>query len=107
MDVNKNVTAPCCCEQSTIKGDCYRFSILTPQLVRMEYAADGVFEDRPTQLAVNRNFPPVSFEVHETESSLQIRTEALDIFYDKGPFTPNTLQVKVRSECCGIYCTWN
>ena len=90
-----------------IVGSCYRFSILTARLIRMEYDPDGVFEDRPTQLAVNRFFPAVEFAVHETEEHLEIITDALNIFYDKGPFTVNRLQVKVRSECCGIYCTWN
>ena len=90
-----------------IVGSCYRFSLLTARLVRMEYDPDGVFEDRPTQMAVNRSFPPVEYAVYETDQHLEIITDALNIFYDKGPFTVHSLQVKVRSECCGIYCTWN
>lgn len=103
----KKAWNPHCSAQSMIVGSCYRFSILTARLIRMEYDPDGVFEDRPTQLAVNRFFPAVEFAVHETEEHLEIITDALNIFYDKGPFTVNRLQVKVRSECCGIYCTWN
>lgn len=98
---------PRCSAQSMIVGSCYRFSLLTARLVRMEYDPDGVFEDRPTQMAVNRSFPPVEYAVYETDQHLEIITDALNIFYDKGPFTVHSLQVKVRSECCGIYCTWN
>lgn len=103
----KQVLSPRCSAQSMIVGSCYRFSILTARLIRMEYDPDGVFEDRPTQLAVNRLFPAVEFAVYETDEHLEIITDALNIFYDKGPFTAHSLQVKVRSECCGIYCTWN
>lgn len=103
----RNDMCPCCRPESTIVGPCYRFSILTPQLIRMEYARDGVFEDRPTQLAVNRFFPAVTFQVFETEDRLEISTEYLNLLYEKGPFTAHSLQIKVRSECCGIYCTWH
>ena len=57
---------PHCSAQSMIVGSCYRFSLLTARLVRMEYDPDGVFEDRPTQMAVNRSFPPVEYAVYET-----------------------------------------
>ena len=89
---------PRCSAQSMIVGSCYRFSLLTARLVRMEYDPDGVFEDRPTQMAVNRSFPPVEYAVYETDQHLEIITDALNIFYDKGPFTVHSLQVKVRSE---------
>ncbi|GAA2049932.1 hypothetical protein GCM10009839_65130 [Catenulispora yoronensis] len=38
-----------------------RFEVLTPTLVRMEYAGDGKFQDAATFNAVNRSFPAVSF----------------------------------------------
>lgn len=97
---------PCCRAENMITGSCYRFSVLTPKLIRMEYDPDGVFEDRPTQLAINRLFPKVKFEIYETEEYLEIITDYLNVCYYKGPFTVHSLQVKVRSECCGIYCTW-
>src|SRR5579864_3025982 len=34
-----------------------RFTVLSPTLIRMEYAADGVFDDGLTFNVVNRNFP--------------------------------------------------
>ena len=40
--------------ENTIQGDKYRFTLLTPCLIRMEYREDGKFEDRPTQVVWNR-----------------------------------------------------
>ena len=37
--------------ENTIQGDKYRFTLLTPCLIRMEYREDGKFEDRPTPVS--------------------------------------------------------
>jgi alpha-glucosidase (family GH31 glycosyl hydrolase) len=95
-----------CRQGSIIAGDNYRFTILTPRLVRLEYAEDGVFEDRPTQIVLNRNFETPQFTVYETEKQLEIDTEWLSISYDKKEFSPGGLNVKVRSASYGIYSTW-
>ena len=39
---------------AVIRGDRYRITVLTDGLVRLEYADDGVFEDRASTFAVNR-----------------------------------------------------
>lgn len=95
-----------CRPDSVVKGECYRFTILTPQLVRMEYSSDGVFEDRPTQIVLNRNFETPAFSVYEREKHIEIDTEWLSISYDKNEFSLGGLSVKVRSESSGIYSTW-
>ena len=51
--------------ENTIQGDKYRFTLLTPCLIRMEYREDGKFEDRPTQVVWNRKFNPVDFRVEK------------------------------------------
>ena len=38
-----------------------RFTVLTPQLIRMEWADDGVFEARATMGVVNCNLPVAGF----------------------------------------------
>jgi len=96
-----------CRPGSVVAGDHYRFTILTPQLIRMEYAYDGVFEDRPTQTVLNRNFETPYFTVYETEKQLEIDTEWLSISYDKKEFSISGLSVKVRSESRGIHSTWH
>ena len=52
-----------------VKGNTYRFTILTPRLIRIEYNKDGIFEDRATSLVVNRNFPECKFNMTTDENS--------------------------------------
>ena len=42
-------------EKATFKGKKYRITVLTERLLRLEYNEEGIFEDRPTQLALFRN----------------------------------------------------
>ena len=56
-----------------------RFTILTPQLVRMEWAEDGVFEDRATLGVVNRRLPVPPFRVSREDGVLTIRTDSLTL----------------------------
>ncbi len=104
--MDKLSTKGLCRTESVAAGACYRFTLLTARLVRMEYAADGVFEDLPTQMALNRDFETPAFIVRETNALLQIDTEFLSISYDKKEFSPGGLSVKVLSPCRGIYSTW-
>ena len=96
-----------CRPGSVVKGERYRFTILTPQLVRMEYSGDGVFENRPTQVVLNRNFETPAFTVCDRDERIEIDTEWLSISYDKNEFSMGGLSVKVRSESSGIYSTWH
>ena len=71
-----------------------RFTVLTPQLVRMEWSADGRFEDRATLTFVNRELPVPEFKVSESKSKLTIRTSALTLTYLKnGRFSADNLKV--------------
>src|ERR1700759_932795 len=38
-----------------------RFTVLTPQLIRMEWSADGKFEDHPSFVFLNRRLPVPKF----------------------------------------------
>ena len=58
-----------------------RFTVLTPQLVRMEWAADGQFEDRATLGMVNRELPVPAFKVSRGKNRLTIKTSALTLVY--------------------------
>ncbi len=95
-----------CRSGSVVAGERYRFTILTPRLVRMEYSPDSVFEDRPTRVVLNRDFDTPDFAVFEEENRIEIDTEWLSISYDKKEFSKGGLSIKVRSESCGIYSTW-
>ena len=60
--------------ENIIKGDCWRISVLTESLLRLEYSPEGIFEDRATQSVWNRDFPASTFRRIETEDSLEIIT---------------------------------
>ena len=88
---------------SFVKGEKYRFTVLTERLIRMEYSPSGVFEDRPTELVTFRNFAPINFNVTETETLLEIKTKYFTLAYVKNkPFvgskitTGNTLKVNLN-----------
>ena len=92
---------------TVIQGERYRLMLLTPQLIRLEYAPDGIFEDRPTQKVQKRAFPPVEHRLWRTERGIELSTAFMNVFYDEGPFSYGGLWIENRSECRGIYCTWH
>jgi hypothetical protein len=73
-----------------------RFEVLTPTLVRLEYAGDGAFQDAGTFNAVNRSFPVPPYTTDVTSDGYrEITTSALTLRYKEGsgPFTPADLSV--------------
>src|SRR3954447_22077998 len=68
-----------------------RVEVLSPTLLRLEYAADGVFEDRPTLNAVARQASPPPFTARSVGGKLQVRTAKLLLSYQEGsgPFGPS------------------
>ncbi|PNV60645.1 alpha-xylosidase [Clostridium sp. chh4-2] len=85
-----------CNPECVVQGDHYRFTILTPEMVRMEYSEDGEFEDAPTQVVWNRNFDKPEFTVTDVEGRLEISTKAFHLVYNKKEFTPNNLYIDVK-----------
>lgn len=84
-------------QQNVIKGNTYRFTVLTSKLLRMEYSENGVFEDRPTQIIKNRDLGEVIFELKETNRMIEIITDSLHLRYVKEKeFTPKNLLIDVR-----------
>ena len=79
--------------ENTIQGDKYRFTLLTPCLIRMEYREDGKFEDRPTQVVWNRKFNPVDFRVEKKGEGFELFTSRMHVTYAGGPFTKNSLNL--------------
>src|SRR6266567_880685 len=78
-----------------------RFEVLTPTLVRLEYAADGHFEDGATFNVVDRNLPVPKFRTRKDGGWLAITTDRLTLRYREGsgPFSPsNTVTVSVAGK---------
>jgi alpha-glucosidase (family GH31 glycosyl hydrolase) len=63
-----------------------RFTILTPQLIRMEWAADGKFEDHASLVFLNRRLPLPEFTHESTPNGGRtiIQTSALKLVYSPG-----------------------
>jgi hypothetical protein len=85
-----------------------RFTVLMPQLIRMEWSANGKFEDRASLVFLNRRLPVPKFEKSSTDghNTLTIVTDALKLTYTPMPdgkplppgspgFTPETLEVSL------------
>jgi len=58
-----------------------RFTILTPELVRMEWSADRVFEDKASFVFINRNLPVPPFSKEVSSKSITIQTGKLSISF--------------------------
>jgi hypothetical protein len=71
-----------------------RFTVLTPRLIRMEWAEDGVFEDRASLGIVNRDLPVPDFKVKKSAKQTVITTSALTLTYKgNAEFSADNLNV--------------
>ena len=74
-------------KNSVFAGNNYRITVLTERLVRLEYSEDGKFLDEKTELAINRDFPSVEFNIQQDSQFLQITTNYFQLVYKKeAPF---------------------
>ncbi len=82
-----------------------RFTVLTPQLIRMEWSATGNFEDHASLVFINRRLPVPKFDAMQTangslnQPTLTIRTGALTLTYTPrgdGRFTSQNLSIALK-----------
>src|SRR5271168_4767511 len=82
-----------------------RFTVLTPELIRMEWAADGKFEDHASLVFLNRKLPVPKFEAGwASQGAINmnwIKTSALSISYytrygAEDKFTADNLSITLR-----------
>ena len=59
-------------KNAIVQGENYRFTVLTPSMIRMEYSEKGVFVDKKTQMVVNRTFDVPEYTVNEKNGELII-----------------------------------
>lgn len=83
------VTAEPVVHGQTVVDGKVRVQVLTPTLLRLEYAADGKFENRATLNAVDRSPSPTPFTALSRSGELQVSTGKLVLRYqeDSGPMT--------------------
>ena len=74
-----------------------RFTVLTPRLIRMEWASDSRFEDRATLGVVNRNLEVPRFDVKYGRSKVVISTSDMTLTYmGQDRFSAENLSVSFR-----------
>ena len=78
-------------KNAIVQGENYRFTVLTPSMIRMEYSEKGVFVDKKTQMVVNRTFDVPEYTVNEKNGELIIETDKQDL---------STLEVDLLETTC-------
>lgn len=93
--------------QTVFEGKKYRISVLTNQLIRLEYSENGYFEDRLTRVVQNRSFTSeLSLNVIEDENRLEIITDSLHLHYDKSLFSNSGLFIDVKNNLSAYGNRW-
>ncbi|MBN2163997.1 MAG: DUF5110 domain-containing protein [Pontiellaceae bacterium] len=75
-----------------------RFTVITPNCIRIEQSPDGSFIDDQSMFAVNREALSDQFEVKRKSGSLTIDTRAIHLVYkpDGAPLGPSNLSAEIR-----------
>ena len=80
-------------KESIIKGNHYRFTIITESLIRLEYSETGEFENRPSERVWYRNFKKPEFYVRSDAKFLEIKTRYFTLLYQKeSKFSANPIK---------------
>lgn len=86
--------APIADEKKVIRGESYRFTVITDRLIRLEWDESGTFEDGVSASVSDRNFGTSSFEACDREGKLTITTPYFTLEYLKtGRFSKDNLTV--------------
>ncbi|MET9222547.1 TIM-barrel domain-containing protein [Streptomyces sp. NPDC003300] len=77
-----------------------RFQVLSPTLIRTEYAQDGKFTDAATYNAIGRgDFAPAAYTTSTSNGWLTVATSAMTLRYQvgSGPFSARNLSVRLTA----------
>ena len=70
--------------EAVVKSGKARFTVLTPEMIRIQYSDKNLFEDRATFAIVNRRLPVPHFTTEEKDGFLYIKTDVLTLKYKLG-----------------------
>jgi alpha-glucosidase (family GH31 glycosyl hydrolase) len=75
-----------------------RFTVITPNLVRMEYAPNGKFVDSPSWFAMNRKTRDKNARITNSAGEVEIDTGPIHLIYRHNgkPFSPDNLQAEIK-----------
>lgn len=97
-------------DEAIVRSGHARFTVLTPQMIRIQYSSQDKFEDRATFAVVNRNLPVPEFTSKEEDGYLIIETSNLKLTYKVGGIIKSTDAttnvLKVEFALNGRPCTW-
>lgn len=93
-----------------ISGD-MRFTVLTPEMIRIEWSGNQIFEDRASFAVINRRLTVPAFTKEEKDGFLYIKTEKLTLQYRIGSFPgtfnpPSSQNLKITFPLDGRVVTW-
>jgi hypothetical protein len=76
-----------------------RFTMITPQLIRMEYASDGKFVDAPSWFARNRSARDTEYQARRDGQTLTIDTDSIHLVFtnDGESFSASNLQAQIKT----------
>ena len=91
-------------KENVVQGTCFRFTVLTSRMIRLEYSADGGFEDRASQSVFYRDFPAVPFSLDRDRGELVLQTEHIVLTYrENTPFHGDTLSLQLKQEPASVW----
>ena len=70
--------------QAIVQEGRARFTVLTPEMIRIQYSEKQKFEDRATFAVVNRRLPVPQFTTEREDGYLVLKTSALTLKYKLG-----------------------
>ena len=78
-------------DEGVVKGEKYRFTVLTERLIRLEYSPNSSFNDLATQFVSFRDFDVPKFMKNDGKNTLEIETSYFKLEYQKEmPFKGST-----------------
>lgn len=95
--------------EATVRDGRARFTVLTPTLIRMEYADDERFENGATQTVINRRLPVPAYTTFVENGERVIRTSRLTLRWVQGSggFRQETVTVEVDGAPALAHPSWN
>lgn len=93
-----------------VSGD-MRFTVLTPEIIRIEWSSKQMFEDRASFTVINRRLPVPFFQKEEKDGFLYIKTDKLKLQYRIGSYpeefdSSNSPNLKITFDLNGETQTW-
>ncbi len=102
----ESVDNPKAAEEAVVVAGNARFSVLTSQLIRMEWSENGAFEDRASLTFINRNLPVPEFKVKKAGKKVTIKTDDVTLTYVDGTGPFNASNLKVEFLTAGVKTVW-